>query len=207
MVGASEITANSGLTSRGVQLTGSGFIVTVQEAAYLGLGTDLTLANIIREYRHGRDLTEIPRGVMVIDLFGLTADEVRDRYPTLYQWVLERVKPERDQNKRASCRNKWWIFGEARREWRRMQEGLPRYIATVETTKHRVFQFLDATILPDNKLVNMALEDDGNLGVLGSRLHVAWSFRAGSWQGVGNDSVYVKTRCFETFPFPELTSV
>jgi hypothetical protein len=25
---------------------------------------------------------------------------------------------------------------------------------------------------------------------------------AGSWLGVGNDPVYVKTRCFETFPFP-----
>ena len=25
---------------------------------------------------------------------------------------------------------------------------------------------------------------------------------AGSWSGVANDPVYVKTRCFETFPFP-----
>lgn len=25
----------------------------------------------------------------------------------------------------------------------------------------------------------------------------------GSWLGAGNDSVYVKTRCFETFPFPD----
>ena len=28
---------------------------------------------------------------------------------------------------------------------------------------------------------------------------------AGSWLGVGNDPVYVKTRCFETFPFPAAT--
>ena len=37
---------------------------------------------------------------MVIDLFGLTAEEVRARFPAVYQWVYERVKPERDQNNR-----------------------------------------------------------------------------------------------------------
>jgi hypothetical protein len=29
---------------------------------------------------------------------------------------------------------------------------------------------------------------------------------SGSWLGVGNDSVYAKTRCFETFPFPDVTA-
>ena len=31
------------------------------------------------------------RGVMVIDLFGLDADEVRQRFPEVYQHVLETV--------------------------------------------------------------------------------------------------------------------
>ena len=51
---------------------------------------------------------------MVIDLFGLTAEEVRDAFPAVYQWIYERVKPERDQNNRASYRNNWWIHGEPR---------------------------------------------------------------------------------------------
>ena len=55
----------------------------------------------IRPYRNGKDLTDKPRGVLVIDLFGLSADEVRSRYPATYQWLLERVKPERDQNQRC----------------------------------------------------------------------------------------------------------
>jgi hypothetical protein len=37
--------------------------------------------------------------VQLIDLFGFTAEEVRARYPATYQWVVERVKPERDQNR------------------------------------------------------------------------------------------------------------
>lgn len=40
------------------------------------------------------------------------------------------------------------------------------------------------------------------MGVLSSRVHVAWALAAGSRLGVGNDSVYVKTTCLETFPFP-----
>ena len=71
--------------------------------------------------------------------------------------------------------------------------------------KHRVFQFLDINILPDNKLTNIAIADAFSLGVLSSRLHVAWSLAAGSRLGVGNDSVYVKTTCFEAFPFPGAT--
>jgi len=130
---------------------------------------------------------------------------VRDRFPAIYQWILERVKPERDQNKRKSYRDSWWIHGEPRGQFRPALIGLPRYIATVETAKHRFFTFLDASILPDNKLIGIAVDDAGVLGVLSSRAHVLWALAAGGHLGVGNDPVYVKTRCFETFPFPAAT--
>lgn len=155
----------------------------------------------MRPYRNGRDLTDAPRGVLVIDLFGLDAEQVRSRYPAIYQWLLERVKPERDQNQRATYRDNWWIFGEPRRELRKQLAGLPRYIATVETAKHRTFQFLDASILPDNKLIAIALDDAFYLGVLSSSTHVTWALAQGST--LEDRPVYVKTRCFETFPFPD----
>ena len=139
---AEALEANEGISSPGVKLHGSGFIVTPEESVDLGLGRTQGLEHVIREYRNGRDLTQKPRGVKVIDLFGLKAEEVREYYPTVYQWVRERVKPERDQNKRATYRDNWWLFGEPRKDWREMSRGLPRYIATVETTKHRLFTFL-----------------------------------------------------------------
>ncbi|MCC6415548.1 MAG: class I SAM-dependent DNA methyltransferase [Opitutaceae bacterium] len=197
--------ANDGLTYRGVQLIGSGFIVTPDEARALGLGTTEDAERHIRPYRNGRDLTDAPRGVMVIDLFGLKAEEVRTRLPKIYERVLATVKPERDLNSRASYRENWWIHGEPRRDMRPALAGLPRYIATVETAKHRFFQFLDAAILPDNKLVVIALDDAFHLGVLGSRIHTTYALTAGSWLGFGNDPVYVKTRCFDPFPFPACT--
>ena len=199
---AAALRAVEGLSGNGVMLAGSGFIVTNDEASSMGWGSDATLDAHIRAYRNGKDLTDRPRGVRVIDLFGMQAEEVRARFPEVYQWVVERVKPDRDQNNRPKLRNQWWIFGEPRRLLRESLQGLARYIATVETSKHRHFQFLDQTILPDHKVIALALSDAFYLGVLSSQIHVDWSLAAGSRLGVGNDPVYVKTRCFETFPFP-----
>ncbi|MBU0607833.1 MAG: class I SAM-dependent DNA methyltransferase [Armatimonadetes bacterium] len=199
---ARPLRANLGVSCPGVKLHGAGFIVTPEEATALGLGRVAGLEEHIRPYRHGRDLAAHPRGVMVIDLFGLQAEEVRTRFPAVYQWVAERVKPDRDTNKRATYRNNWWIFGEPRADFRPALAGLSRYIATPETARRRWFVFLDAEVLPDNMLVNVALADAYHLGVLSSHIHVVWALRAGGRLGVGNDPRYNKTRCFDPFPFP-----
>ncbi len=191
---AQALRANESLSNRGLQLFGAGFIVTPAERAALEADAP------IKDYRNGRDLTDKPRGVSVIDLFGYDADEVRRRWPATYQRVLTTVKPERDKNNRASYRDNWWIFGEPRKVLRQQLAGLPRYIATVETAKHRVFQFLDASIAPDNKLICIALDDGFSLGVLSSRLHVVWALASGTL--LEDRPVYNKGFCFETFPFP-----
>ncbi len=197
--------ANGKLSYTGARLCGAGFIVTPEEAEQLGLGRLQGLEEHIRPYLNGRDLTGVRRGVMVIDLYGLTVEDVRTLYPEVYQRVLERVKPERDQNNRPSRRDNWWIFGEPIRIVREAQAGLERFIATVETSKHRVFTFLDKSIIPDGKLVVITLQDAYFLGILSSRVHVQWALAAGGRLGVGNDPVYVKTACFDKFPFPDST--
>ena len=116
VISAGELRANEGLCSPGVKLHGSGFIVAPEEAEHLGLGKRQGLEKHIRPYRNGRDLTARPRSVMVIDLFGLGADEVRTRFPEVYQHVLQTVKPGRDLNNRAAYRDNWWVFGGA--TWR-----------------------------------------------------------------------------------------
>lgn len=196
--------SNLELSNKGVLLIGSGFIITPDKADELGLGKVPNIEKHIRHYRNGRDITQNSRNVMVIDLFDLSAEEARKNFPTLYQHVYEYVKPERDHNSRKSRKEKWWLFGETNKKLRLQLNGLDRYISTVETMKHRLFVFSDKSILPDNKLVNIAVCDPFYLGVLSSRIHTLWSFVAGSRLGVGNDLVYVKTTCFESFPFPSI---
>jgi hypothetical protein len=50
-------------------------------------------------------------------------------------------------------------------------------------------------------LVNIALDDAFYLGVLSSRIHVTWALAAGGT--LEDRPVYNKTRCFDTFPFPD----
>ncbi|MDZ7812933.1 MAG: type IIL restriction-modification enzyme MmeI [Ideonella sp.] len=194
--GAKRLRANEGLSHEGVKPHGMGFVVTAEQAAKLEPNAPIKI------YRNGRDLVDKSRNVKIIDLYGLTADEVRERYPATFQWVLERVKPERDLNQRATRRDVWWIFGEPCSKLRAALPPLRRYIATVKTAKHRIFQFLDVDVLPDSKLIALTIESGDQLGVLSSVVHVVWATTAGSHLGVGNDPTYVKTASFEAFPFP-----
>ncbi|GAA4452184.1 hypothetical protein GCM10023189_15190 [Nibrella saemangeumensis] len=205
VAGAATLKANTRVTSNGMMLAGSGFIVTKEQAEDLGLGRVPGLQDRIRPYRNGKDLTARPRGVYLIDLFGLKETQVISHFPELYQHVYTYVKPERDQNNRKKLKEIWWEFGETRKGLRSAIKGLTRYIATPETAKYRIFQFIDGGIMPDHKLICLAFDDAYFLGIVSSRIHVAWSLATGSWLGVGNDSVYTSSRCFQTFPFPEAT--
>lgn len=198
------LSANRELSNRGVQVIGDGFILTQNEVTRLDQNRTYRDAGLVRGYLNRRDFMQTSRGVLVVDFFELPENEARTKAPELYQHLLTTVKPVRDQNSRASYRRLWWIHGEPRRELRKSLVGITRFIATVETSKHRVFVFLDQSILPDNKLINFATSDAFYLGAMSSTIHVTWALACGGRLGVGNDPVYVKTRCFETFPFPDL---
>ncbi len=197
---ARTLRANSSLSTTGIIPHGAGMVVTPEDAARFEADAPIKL------YRNGKDLTDRPRGVLVIDCHGLTAEQVRSRFPKLYQWLLDHVKPERDANRDKDLREKWWLHRRNNEDMRRSLHGLSRYIATTMTAKHRVFQFLDGSVLPDQMLVVVALDDGYFLGVLSSRVHVVWALAAGGRLGVGNDPRYNKSRCFETFPFPAATT-
>jgi hypothetical protein len=201
---ALPLTANLGLTFPGIEPHGKAFVVSPDEARELGLGKRSGLESHIRPYLNGRDLTGKPRNALVIDLFGLEIDDVKLRFPEVYQWVKERIKPERDHNPRPSRRDKWWIFGEPCPKFRAALPPLSKYIATVKTAKHRTFQYVSSDTLPDSKLIACTLDQPEILGVLSSRVHTCWATAAGSALGVGNDPTYVKTKSFEAFSFPAL---
>ena len=214
---ALPLLANEGVCSPGVKLHGSGFIVQRKEAEQLGLGKREGLERHIRPYRNNQDVTSRPphrvADKMVIDLFGLSEEEVRSRFPEVYQHLLtttltQRQKKVDNANGKPSADDlnylaRWWQHGKVRPVIRQALEGLDRYIVTGETSKHRVFQFLSIEILPDNMLVAVASDEGYHLGVLSSRIHVHWSRRAG---GTLEDRPrYTKSTVLDPFPFPDAT--
>lgn len=202
---AGLLKAAQGVCCQGVKLVGEGFLVNQERATKLGLGHTPGLEKHIRPISNGYDISQHSRRSFAIDLYGLNESAVRNRFPEVYQWINERVRPERNQKKRKSHRDNWWIFAEPRATFRPALEGLGRYIVTLETSKHRFFVFLDNSIIPDGSLMAIASDDAYLLGVLSSQNHISWAQATGSRLGVGNDSRYNKTRCFETFPFPDAT--
>lgn len=203
VAGAKALKANEGISSPGVKLHGAGFIVTREQAKALGLGTIPGLENHIREYRNGRDLTATPRDVMVIDLYPLKQNEVLQRFPAVFQHVADTVKPERDQNREAFRRDNWHWFGRTHEMYRNFTRNLGRFIVTVETSKHRTFNFLNSKTRADNKLIAIGLENSEFLAVLSSSIHEAWSMAQGTL--LEDRPVYPKSRCFDPFPFPTPT--
>jgi hypothetical protein len=200
---ATRLRSNEDLSFMGVTLVGDGFRLTLADLASLGLSQDLP--SVIRPYFTGKDLVQSHGDRYVIDLFGLAEHDARERYPELYQSLLNRVKPIRLQNKRESYRARWWVFGEPRTAMRHALAGLVRFIATPETSKHRVFLFADRTAMPDHTVFAIASDDAFTLGVLSSHVHALWADAAGSRIGVGNDLRYRNVTCFEPFPFPTAT--
>lgn len=201
LAAATPLLANRGLCSPGVKLHGAGFIVSLEEARRLGLDRRPGLEDHIRPYRNGRDIVQQGRDAWVIDLYPLSAEAVRVRFPEVYQHLLATVKPERDRNRMAFRRENWWWFGATHELYRGFTAGLERYIATPETAKHRVFVFLPGGVRADNMLVNIGLSDGFHLGVLSSRTHRAWARATGAV--LEDRPRYTKSACFDPFPFPD----
>lgn len=199
---APSLLANESMSCVGYQLTGKGFVVNEDQARQLDPTFGMASARI-RPLMSGRDITQETRSLFAIDLYGLSELELRTQLPAIYQWVKDSVKPERDQNARTALRDRWWIFGEARSTFRPALKGCGRVITTSLTAKHRTFVFVPAQTVCDSTTVMFALPDGFHLGVLSSSTHVAWSLASNNRMGVGNDPRYIKTVCFENFPFPD----
>ena len=200
--GATPLRANDGLSFMGLIPLGTGFRLDADDARRLGYDPD-ALPSAIRRYKTGGDIARSQPDRLLIDFFGSGVDEARSEHPSLYQHLLDEVKPFRDNQKRKSYRERWWLHAEARPELRASLDGLDRFVATVETSKHRYFVFLDAEVLPDQKLRVVAHDDAYVLGVLSSRVHVVWSLGAGGT--LEDRPVYNGSRIFDPFPFPDAT--
>ena len=208
MTASISLESNQGLSFQGMKPHGEDFWVTPEQAVALGIDRIPDMRMHLRPYRNGKDLTATARGIFVLDFFGLSEDAVRKSFPAAYQWLLDRVKPDRvakaaNNKDAAAYAATWWLFAKPRPAMRVALAGLSRYVATIETAKHRFFVFLDCELVPDQKLRVFATDDAWVLGVLSSRPHCVFALAAGGT--LEDRPVYNNSRCFDPFPFPLAT--
>jgi hypothetical protein len=158
---------------------------------------------VVRRWVNGLDITRRPRNMWIVDFGTHMTREEAALYETPYQYVEANVKPVRVGNKRKAYADRWWLHVEPRTGMRAALAGLSRYIATPNLTKHRLFVWLPADVLPDHQLIAIARDDDYTFGVLHSRAHEIWSLRMGTQ--LETRPRYTPTTTFETFPFPRPT--
>jgi hypothetical protein len=195
---AMPLLANEGLASMGPALGGRGFVLTRSEADLLSGGK---LNSWLRRLTTGRDITEKHRDRFVIDVRQFEDEEVlRRAFPRVYQHLKQSVFPERSRNNDPRLRTFWWRFRRSNEIYFSAVDGLPRFIATVETTKHRIFIFVTHDELLEHGVIGFGSADAYTFGVLSSSIHVCWTLANG---GTLEDRPrYNKDVCFDPFPFP-----
>nr|WP_244878342.1 DNA methyltransferase [Brevundimonas vesicularis] len=197
---AAQMLGNIDLAHQGVIPVGEGFRVTRSELEHLGYEI-ANLPSVVKRYAIGRDLVGRAEERFIIDFYGLEERAARTQYPSLFQIVLDRVKPQRDLVNREKTRDNFWIYAEPRSRMRSALEGLSRFVATCRTSKHRIFSFLDGDILADAKIIAIALEDASSLAIVSSSIHALWAMRTGAM--LEDRPNYNHSECFGKFPFPD----
>jgi hypothetical protein len=157
-------------------------------------------AEVLKPIYNGRDVTDRWAGNWAVD-FGATMPEAEAAlFEAPFSYAIQTIKPIRAGNREAARAANWWRHGRARPELRRQLEKLPRYIATVETAKHRVFVWFPVSVAPEHRLIVIPRADDATFGLLSSRFHVLWALARGGT--LEDRPVYNTQACFEPFPFP-----
>jgi hypothetical protein len=196
--------SNYRMAFQGVIPLGSGFRLEKENIDSFGLNIN-DLPEIIKEYMIGRDLVQEHKQKWIIDFYGLTKEEACFNFPSLYQRVLELVKPSRDQNNRKSRQKNWWLFGENAPKLRSALLNLDKFIVTPDTSKFKPFIFIDSKVLPDVQLYSIVSNDAWILGILESSVHQSWLFQVAPRMGKGNDLRWKPAIVFDPFPFPDPT--
>lgn len=211
---ARQLSKNDGVSLLGIQNSGPHDVPGDLARQWMALPTNPNgkrNSTILKPYWNGDDVTGRPRDRWLIDFpIGLTSDEA-----ALYEAPFEYLRnssyvPERGKpavpfvNYRlttAGQNKSWWEPHRSRPDMRAKIEALSRYIATTETSQHRLFVWLRLPVLPDKNLIVITRDDDTFFGILHSRFHEIWSLRLGT--SLEDRPRYTSTTTFATFPFPD----
>ncbi len=160
-------------------------------------------SDVLRVWVNGDALIKARRSWWIVDAGASLPLSVMSAYVKPFEWVVEKVKPERDKNNEPRTRNNFWLHKRPGADMRAAVSSLSRCLAVVRHAKHLIFSWLNPAILPDDGIYVFANEKDGFFGVMHSAIHRIWALKQGTQ--LEDRPRYTPTTCFETFPFPHPT--
>jgi hypothetical protein len=161
---------------------------------------------VLRPRCTARDFLNRAESGWIIDFGWDTNPDDGASYELPWEYLEKHVKPKRLQNPDKQLSTYWWMHGRPRPALRRALAGCTRFIVTPETSKHRIFAWLDIVYLADHKTSAFPRDDDYFFGTLHSRIHEIWArSTGGQLREKESGFTYTPIECFEKFPFPEPT--
>ncbi|MBB5864993.1 type IIL restriction-modification enzyme MmeI [Xanthomonas sp. 3058] len=203
---------NKGRAFQGSNILGAGFVLESHEASELIEGSSKS-QEIIRKFLRGEDFVDSPTQEakkFIIDFGGMPLSrenfsesfdgKVAEDYEQCLRRIAERVRPEREKQKRRPYRERWWQYAERCTSLYTAISGLSRVIFQPSPSKHLAFCFVDADQVFSGPHTVVASESYRELGVLISSIHAEWCWAYCSTMPSGsrryNPSDYL------TFPHP-----
>jgi hypothetical protein len=193
---------NANKVFQGCIFLGDGFLLSHDEANRL-IASDPRNREVIFPVTNGQEANSEPDqkpGRSIIDFHDW--DDVRARtYPSIFEIVEDRVKPERLEQKDANGRQYWWRLLRPRMEMTNAIRPLPRCFVAARVTK-----YLNFSAAPTNRVfldtIYVFTTDRWDLyTVVQSTLHEVW---ARKYSGALETRLrYSPSDCFENFAFPE----
>ena len=211
-----KLAANRDKSFIGSYVLGMGFVLTPEEAQAL-IEKDPRNKDVLFPYLNGQDLnnnSDQSPSRWVINFHDWALDEEHDDpkkpkgrpyaadYPECLKIIRDKVKPERDKNKRKVRRERWWQYAERAAGLYEAIANKTRILVKTQVSPTWAFQWIKTGIVFDQKLVVLI---DSPFALLQSTIHQIWATNFGSTLGKTTYN-YTPSDCFETFPFPESTT-
>ncbi|MGL4498818.1 MAG: class I SAM-dependent DNA methyltransferase, partial [Planktothrix sp.] len=199
---AVRLSANKNHCFQGVIPVGKGFIVSEQQVK-TWIQADPKNQEVLKLFSMGANLAKNPHGKpdrWIIDFSNMPIEEASD-YSLPFQHIETNVKPEREKNREAVMREKWWRFKRTNEAMRNAIASLSHYFTVPRVSKWAIFIPATLNWLPGDKSVVVTSEDFYVLGILASTIHRTWMHAQKST--LEDRIAYTHNTCFETFPFPQ----
>ncbi|MGF1675985.1 MAG: type IIL restriction-modification enzyme MmeI, partial [Rivularia sp. (in: cyanobacteria)] len=213
-----KLVANQGKSFLGSKVYGQGFVLQTEEAQTL-IEKDGKNQDVLFPYLNGEDLNSRPdqspsRWVINFKDYPLDAEHDDPKkpkgkpyaadYPDCLKIVEEKVKPERDKNNRKERRERWWHYGEKCPALYDAIANLKRVLVRSRVSNINSIAFVPTDIVMSEATVVFVFDDYASFVILQAMAHTEWLNHHSS--SMRTDVRYTPTDCFETFPFPELTT-
>lgn len=208
-----------GLVFQGVITLGDGFLVD-NETHEKWMERSDESCNVVFDYLIGKEVNQSPEhhpGRKVINFFDWNID-TSSNFKSAFDYVVEHVKPYRENDKDKGAREAWWRFLRPRPElfhllgrghsfekhpkgWDRNKDPLERVIVfATGATKYPCFTLVPNTYIYANTLCVIASDSYSLFACLSSDIHGIWAFEQGS--RLHERLRYTHGDIFETFPLP-----